>query len=64
MYLTERDERQMEIMQRSGHFPCPDFQRAGHQVVCQVCNHQYVDHPRHVPWYFVTLLCDGRAVKL
>lgn len=64
MYITERDEVQMEHMRASGKYPCPDFERVSHQMVCNLCNQQYVDHPRHVPWMFLTCLCDGRIVKL
>lgn len=41
-----------------------DWYRAGGTVVCEVCGWEYRDHaddPRE-PW--MTLLCDGRRVKL
>jgi hypothetical protein len=64
MFLTDKDERIFEVMQRSGNFECPDFLRASGGTVCSQCGYSYSDHPRHVPWHFLTILCDGRVVKL
>lgn len=49
----------------SGKFPPPeDVPRVGGGVICKQCGHEYYDHPAHIPYYFLTVLCDGSIVKL
>lgn len=64
MYLTDRDEAQLERIRATGLFECPEFERVSHLMPCPECGHAYVDHPQHIPWTFLTILCDGRIVKL
>jgi hypothetical protein len=60
--MLERNRLQCENAAK--HIPVPDFNRAGGDVVCPVCSHKYYDHPQHVPHRWLTVLCDGRHVKL
>lgn len=49
------------------HVPIPmPWHRAGGGVICNVpgCGLPYRDHPQAVPHTWLTLLCDGRYVKL
>lgn len=64
MYLTERDKLIMDVMMRSGHFEPPEADRVSHEMYCHLCGQLYVHHPQHVPFHFLTVLCDGRTVKL
>lgn len=44
--------------------PEPEFVRASGLCVCQTCWKLYYNHPRHHEWRFLTVLCDGKLVKL
>jgi len=50
-------------MMDSGNFPQPEWRRVGNSI-CKVCGNEYNDHPSHVPYYFLTILCCGSVVKL
>lgn len=41
-----------------------DFERAGAGVVCELCRLEYVEHPTAPEGSPLTILCDGRRVKL
>ena len=43
---------------------CPDYIRAGGDVVCEICGKAYYDHPQHNDFPFLNVLCDGVVVKL
>lgn len=58
----ELREKQMSNIAR--HIPCPDFMRAGGEVVCEECGAQYYDHPEAVPYKWLHVLCNGKFVKL
>lgn len=62
MFLLSYQE---EMCERAAqHIPVPEWHRAGGGVYCKVCGRVYYDHPRAVPHTYLTLLCDGRYVKL
>jgi hypothetical protein len=46
------------------HVPVPDFKRANGKARCIICDRHYDDHPQAVPHNWLTLLCDGKYVKL
>lgn len=64
MFIRERDEIQMEFMRKSGKYEAPEAVRVGGDCLCTLCGYSYYDHPPHVPYHFLTCLCDGRVVKL
>ncbi len=41
-----------------------NWKRAGGDVVCDHCGLKYYDHPRDVHQESLTILCDGKRVKL
>lgn len=41
-----------------------DFNRAGGEIVCEECGLDYNDHANHPVHEWITVLCDGRLVKL
>jgi hypothetical protein len=41
-----------------------EFQRADGRCLCERCGYAYQDHPQHPRDEYLTLLCDGRSVKL
>lgn len=57
-------EEQCRNMALTGKFPVPEFQRAGGAVICPMCSRPYSDHPRNIPHHWLTMLCNGRFVKL
>ena len=41
-----------------------EFERADGRCVCERCDCAYHDHPKHPRDEYLTILCDGRSVKL
>jgi len=41
-----------------------EFFRADGGCLCDVCCEPYRNHPDHLPFYCLTVLCDGSVVKL
>lgn len=44
--------------------PWPTWHRAGTYTICETCGKQHIDHPYIIPHTGLSLLCDGRVVKL
>lgn len=57
-------EEQCENMVKTGKFPIPENRRASGDVLCAVCHRPYHMHPRHIPYWDLTILCNGDHVHL
>jgi len=58
-------EREMLMMNRAqAHHESPEANRVSGDCICPECGHLYYEHPQGVPWYDLTLLCNGKYVKL
>lgn len=63
--LEDSMPRLYELMHCKSQGTCRvDGGRAGGDVVCKTCGKKYYDHPRDVDYPFMTVMCDGRLVKL
>lgn len=62
MFLTEKNRIQCENAMRL--MDPPDANRVSGECVCEICGCKYYDHPEGIPWTFLTLLCNGKYVKL
>jgi len=57
-------EEQCNNMIATEKFQVPVFRRAGGDVICEKCQQPYHDHPKHIPYFYLTILCNGDCVKL
>lgn len=55
---------QCKNIANSGKHPCPEFYRCSGEMVCEQCGKQYYDHPQHIPYHWLNIICNGDAVKL
>lgn len=60
--LLEDDRLRAEAEQATAE--CPHFHRASGEMPCPTCGEPYWRHPRHWPFIWLNVLCDGLAVKL
>lgn len=44
--------------------PDPEVFRCSGDMDCKICGHLYYDHPVYPGHEYLTVLCDGRVVKL
>lgn len=57
-------EEQMLNMVKTEKFEHPEFYRASGDCICTICNRDYYSHPTNVPFWHLTMLCNGDYVKL
>ncbi len=41
-----------------------DIDRAGHDVICSICGHEYIDHPSIEGYPGLHVTCEWRVFKL
>lgn len=63
-FLLSEEEFIIEQFVRDTSPEHPDARRVGGGSICGVCGREYYDHPAHFPHTYLTVLCDGRVVKL
>lgn len=62
--MLDRHEEMCRLMRRSGKFEPPEMRRASGAIVCRVCGYEYRDHPQHIPFNHLVVLCNGEHVHL
>lgn len=62
-FLTDEEGEAMAHRRTNDNVP-GDFRRASGAAICSHCGFAYRHHPRADPHSYLTILCDGTAVKL
>lgn len=57
-------DEEMACRERMADEECPAFERVSGLCICERCGQEYFAHPRCDPFLDLTVLCDGRYVKL